>query len=71
MSKTGGRPVAKWQFSNPSAQRAEAALNLTEARELLERVVPSHLREQAPAEPEPTRAGQCFRNVTRILKTVR
>ena len=63
----GGRPAWKWQFTNATAQRAEAALNLAEAQALLQRVVPSHLREEP--EPEASEAGKCFRNVARILKT--
>ncbi len=56
----------KFQFSNPTAQKAEASLNLAEAQKLLQKRVPAYLREQEPS-PETTEAGQCFRNVTRIL----
>jgi hypothetical protein len=59
----------KWQFSNVSAQRAEAALNLVEAQTLLQRIVPAHLREEPEAEQlDAGEAGKCFRNVSRILK---
>jgi hypothetical protein len=54
----------KFQFSNPSAQRAEALLNAKEARALADRHAPKHIREE---QPETTLAGACFRNVTRIL----
>ncbi len=55
----------KFQFSNPTAQKAEAALNLREAQKLLQKRVPAHLKDQA--EPETTAAGACFRKVSRIL----
>lgn len=56
----------KFQFSNPRAQAAEAHLNAKETLALCERWVPQHLKDLP--EPETTRAGACFRNVTRILK---
>jgi hypothetical protein len=58
-------PRHKFQFSNRSAQAAEALLNAKEARELADRHAPKHLRESE--QPETTAAGACFRNVTRIL----
>ncbi len=82
----------KFQFSNTTAQKAEAALNLAEAQQLLQKRALGDLRDpEAEAalnlaeaqqllqkralgdlrDPEPssetTEAGQCFRNVTRIL----
>ena len=62
MTTKSNRP--KFQFSNATAQKAEAALNLREAQVLLQKRVPDHLREEAP---EITAAGACFRNVSRIL----
>lgn len=65
-SKVSAR--AQFQFSNPQAQAAEARLNAAEARALLERHVPLHLRESAEDQSESTSAaGQCFRNVQAIL----
>jgi hypothetical protein len=58
-------PRHKFQFSNATAQRAEALLNAKEAREIADRRAPKHLRESE--QPETTAAGACFRNVTRIL----
>jgi len=55
-----------FQFSNPTAQKAEAALNLTEAQQMLQKRVPAHLREDDGAEL--SAAGACFRNVSRILR---
>ena len=51
----------RFQFSNPSAQRAEAELNLKEALALTERHAPS----ASPAARTP--AGKAFRRVTDIL----
>ena len=56
----------KFQFSNASAQKAEAELNLAEAQQLLQKRALAHLRDPEPSS-ETTEAGQCFRNVTRIL----
>jgi hypothetical protein len=58
-------PRYKFQFSNPTAQRAEALLNAKEARALADRNAPKHLRESDHSET--TAAGACFRNVTRLL----
>lgn len=55
----------KFQFSNQAAQRAEALLNAKEARELADKWAPKYLRESE--QPETTAAGNCFRNVSRIL----
>jgi hypothetical protein len=66
MRATGRAAEHKWQFSNTTAQRAEAALNLLEAQTLLQRIVPAHLRDDP--EPHASEAGKCFRNVARILK---
>jgi len=55
----------KFQFSNPTAQAAEARLNAQEARKLVERHTPKHLREQEPEVT--TAAGACFRRVSSIL----
>ncbi len=56
----------KFQFSNTTAQKAEAALNLAEAQQLLQKRALGDLRDPEPSS-ETTEAGQCFRNVTRIL----
>lgn len=58
-------PRTKFQFSNRAAQSAEALLNAKEARALADKWAPRHLRESE--QPETTLAGNCFRNVTRIL----
>lgn len=63
-SKVSAR--AQFQFSNPQAQAAEARLNAAEARALLDRHVPAHLRETTESEAT-SAAGQCFRNVQAIL----
>jgi hypothetical protein len=55
-----------FQFSNPTAQKAEAALNLRETQKMLQKRVPAHLREDDSAEL--SAAGACFRNVSRILR---
>lgn len=62
---------ARFQFSAPTAQRAEALINLREAKALMEPRVPAHLRSEAPS-TESGKAGGCFRRVTQILarKTV-
>jgi len=57
---------AKFQFSNPTAQSAEARLNAEEARKLLQRWIPEHLKE-TPEDPPTSAAGTCFRNVSAIL----
>lgn len=59
------KPRHQFQFSNPTAQRAEALLNAQEARALVDRHAPKHLRESDHSET--TEAGACFRNVSRIL----
>jgi hypothetical protein len=55
----------KFQFSNATAQRAEALLNTREARALVQRHAPEHLREEAPATT--SEAGACFRRVCQLL----
>jgi hypothetical protein len=55
----------KFQFSNATAQRAEALLNTREARAMVQRHTPEHLREDAPSST--TEAGACFRRVCQIL----
>jgi hypothetical protein len=54
----------KFQFSNATAQNAEARLNVRETLEALKKRVPAHLQEEPE---ETTAAGKCFRNVSRIL----
>lgn len=56
----------QFQFSNATAQRAEAKKNASEALAFLERWAPA----SAPERPEPeqtTAAGTCFRRVSAIL----
>ena len=55
----------KFQFSNATAQNAEARLNVRETLEALKKRVPAHLQEDAAEET--TAAGKCFRNVSKIL----
>lgn len=55
----------KFQFSAKAAQRAEAIRNLRESREMLDKRVPQRLKEEL--EESGTKAGACFRNVSRIL----
>lgn len=57
----------KFQFSNATAQRAEALLNAKETQALLARRVPKHLQENEASTP----AGKCFRNVSAILAGVK
>lgn len=57
---------ARFQYSAPTAQRAEAHINLREAQVLLAPRVPAHLREPAP-KAGTTAAGACFRRVNEIL----
>lgn len=56
----------KFQFSNPSAQAAEARLNAREALKFCERWVEPGPSEQTEEEPT-SAAGACFRRVQAIL----
>jgi hypothetical protein len=49
------------------ARSETARANTQEARALLERTVPQHLRETPLPVAETTAAGRCFRQVTSIL----
>ena len=61
--KTGRK---QFQFSNPTAQRAEARKNASEALAFLGRWAP--LPKEPEREPEQTTAaGTCFRRVSAIL----
>lgn len=67
MSQPTAKPRARFQFSSPTAQRAEALVNVRETLALTEAHLPKHLREPAPKGEATTAAGATFRRVTRIL----